>query len=201
MREHEQNPSRRFAQHKLAKEVLNLVHGQETAEQAQQEHLQLFSHQSQASTQASGFSTTSNPSSSRASTSSRPSSATPTSQTSTPVALPPPSLTLPRSLIKNVPLSKLLYHAALVDSKTQGHHYCASGAAYIGSIGPENQLVFTRHDSNRPRDSKSSQSWEKSLINDNTLVLRVGKRKVKIVRIVDDAEFLAGKEFSSVEEW
>ena len=202
MRKHEINPSRRFAQHKLAIEVLSLVHGQETAERTQEEHLQLFSQRPRNLPQINYEH------SSIASPSSDPSSVTPDSQILSPAALPPPSLTLPRSLIQNVPFPKLLYHATLVPSKSEGHRTCTNGAAYVGSIGFDKQLMFTRYD-NDSGDEKGNQAvssgCEKYVINGDTLVLRVGKRKVKVVKVVDDAEILAGKgageHFPGATEW
>src|ERR1700760_2446435 len=44
MREHEKDQSKRVAQHMLARSFLDLVHGDQVAQQAEAEHRQVFGH-------------------------------------------------------------------------------------------------------------------------------------------------------------
>ena len=85
---------------------------------------------------------------------------------------------------------------------------CASGGAYIGFIDPNHQLAFTRYDANSHKqatDDLFGRGCARYIINDDRLVLRQGKQKVKIVRVMDDVEFLnaIGKErdFPGIAEW
>ena len=202
-------PSKRLAQHRLAKEVLTIVHGETIAAIAETDHKKLFARS--LLPLATDNTSISDPEVSAISTGAP--AATP-SQGSRAVSserslnLPDPSLTLPLSLINGMPLPKILYHAGLVSSKTQGRTTCASGGAYTGFINPRHQLAFMRYDSDAHKqgtDDTGGIGCARYIINGDRLVLRVGKQNVRIIRVVDDATFRSmikeEREFPGIADW
>jgi len=99
-------------------------------------------------------------------------------------------ITLPRSLVTDQPIARVLYSAGLVASRSEGHRLCAQKGAYIGSkpsaVGPmSDTLEFSPCKNWKPEDTNNF------IIDGKLLILRVGKWKVKIVKIVSDEEFEA----------
>lgn len=164
MKEHHVDPSKRVAQHRLAVEFLELVHGKTEAEATQAQHLNLFSQKKNAEgskiPQTDLF------------------------NSSTPHTI------LPRSLVVGQFFHKVLWSAGLAASKSEAHRLVTKNGAAVGS----------RSDSSHVMDDAVSyvpiRTWgadvtEKFIIDDELLILRAGKWRVKIVKIISDEEFEA----------
>ncbi|KAI9762814.1 MAG: tyrosyl-tRNA synthetase [Chaenotheca gracillima] len=171
LKSHDEDRSKRKAQHTLAQEVLSLLHGQNAAREAELQHRNLF--QTPGVTMPAGDAVE--------------------GETKTPQKTPwqaesGMNMVLPSSLIIGQSFPRVLYHAGLVASRSEGTRLCQNGGAYIGSKP------------NSPGDMGDSlrftplQAWETGktqdyLLEGNIMILRVGKWKVKIIRVVSDAEF------------
>ena len=178
MAQHVQEPSKRVAQHKLAREVLEIVHGPLLAGEAESQHRQMFkrtlvsnNHEAKSST---------NPDISSALNLHAP-------QTNSSNA-PPINCTLPSSLVRGQPMARVLYAAGLVSSRSEGNRLASKRGAYIGSRpgqvgGMGDTLTFT------PILNWNPENTEKYIIDGDLLILRVGKWKVKTVKIISDADF------------
>jgi tyrosyl-tRNA synthetase len=162
--EHTCNPGRRKAQHLLAGEVLELVHGSKTAATAQAEHKSLR-----------------NPSLAALSQSQSPdTSAEAVART-----------VLPSSLVYNTPFSRILYHAGIAPTKSEGARMIVKGGVYVAERvrtamtaepDSEDQLSFVQLRDQKPEEVQR-------FIQDGLLVLRTGKWKVRVVEVIEDAAF------------
>lgn len=102
---------------------------------------------------------------------------------------PSPHVVLPRSCVVGRSMPSLLWSAGLVNSKKEGKRLANAQGAYIGSkadgtgnMGDE--LSFT------PVKDWKPERTEGFIIDGNLLILRAGKWKLKIVKIVSDKEFM-----------
>lgn len=161
MNEHKKNPGARRAQHLLAGEVIELVHGPEDAAKARDEH--------QVMRKPTIASISGQPNSSAGAEARDHASAV--SQ----------RIRLPHSLVYDTPLSRVLYHAGLVASKSEGARTVAKGAVYAAIARPEstNTLEFAP-----VKDLQASQT--RDLVQNGVLVLRLGKWKVRVIEVVPD---------------
>jgi hypothetical protein len=174
MAEHQSEPKKRIAQHQLAFEVLELTHGKELATQAAQQHDLVFKSIPPGAANSAHIPET-----------------TPldiSSPHTTQNNAPSPHARLPASLVYNQPLSRVLYYAGLVKSRGEGHRIVANKGAYVGSrpgrSGPMgDHLEFT------PVQNWEGGETEKFITDGDMLILRVGKWKVKIIKIVSDEQF------------
>ncbi|KAK5701488.1 tyrosyl-tRNA synthetase [Elasticomyces elasticus] len=163
--EHTADPGKRKAQHLLATEVLELVHGKEVAARTRAEH--------QASRSPNLASFTSNEQTTSA------------SQERT---------ILPMSLVMNTPFSRILYYAGIVASKSEGTRLIAKGGAYVASSSPNDvtsqgeaasdSLKFVQLKDQTPADVQG-------YITNNLLIFRIGKWKVRVVEVCSDVDFEA----------
>lgn len=179
MEHHISQPSKRIAQHKLAYEVLEIVHGPMLAMEASQQHRSLFPQRAAVTPPAKPV-LSSNPDVSVR--------LNPKAPQTTFTNAPSPRLTLPYSLIWNQPMSRVLWSAGLVSSRSEGHRLCQKEGAYIGSRPGDSgamgdQLDFTPAKNWVPSDTN------KYIIDNELLILRVGKWKMKVIKIVSDGEF------------
>lgn len=164
MSEHKADPGKRAAQHLLASEVLELVHGPEEAMRTRQEH----------------------------ETMRRPTVASLMNQKAADVSAQQATsgtqhTTLPKSLVLDAPFSRILYHAGMVPTKSEGARAISKGGAYVATTstqGAETELNFVTIKDQRPDDIAS-------LSSDGIMILRLGKWKVRVVKVVDDREFEA----------
>lgn len=191
MEQQNKDPSKRVAQHLLAYEFVALVHGKDEADAVSLQHRQLFRSRSSTSepspmprnpNPAAG-----NPQSPTAGMENPQSGNKYASQTNF-ANMPNVMVTLPKSLVYNQQFNKILWSAGLVSSKSEGHRVIVNNGAYVGSrpgdSGPmSDDLAFTPI---RPWPSEKTQQY----INDNDLLmLKLGKWKFKMVKIVSDEEF------------
>ena len=175
MEEHHKAPHKRVAQHKLAHEVLNLVHGEKIANEAEQEHRELFGRISvtQAHTDDDGSHSTDNSN-----------DAVPSLNKS---IGPTQSLILPKSLVYGQRMSHVIYHAGLVPSRSEGHRMVTSKGVYLGARPGGSGTMGEQVDFS-PAANWEGKETEKYIIGD-MLIIRVGKWKVKIIKVISDEEF------------
>lgn len=195
--EHKLDPSKRLAQHLLAREFVELVHGPIAAEETAAQHKSIFGRPPKpdqtAATEAQQDATVDQKSSLHRSdkrhfinmTSGNP-SAPITSWENAPSI----NVFLPRSLVYNTTFPRLLYSAGLVASKSEGWRLVSNQGAYVGSRpgqvgGMGDELKFT------PIKHPDKGMPERYIYDDNQLILRVGKWKVKVITILPDEEFAA----------
>ncbi|RMZ77099.1 hypothetical protein DV737_g4556, partial [Chaetothyriales sp. CBS 132003] len=161
MDEHIKDASKRVAQHKLAREFVELIHGTQAADTAERQHRSVFNK----STTLGDI---------------RASLGTPTN-----------SATIEQHL------SRILYSAGLVESRSEGGRLITKGGAYIGSTA-DGKKEMGESLSYIPADMQKAR-WEvlKGWLiggdeggdGEELLILRTGKWRVKIVRVIDDEEF------------
>ena len=181
MQKHQEDASKRVAHHILAFEFLYLVHGKEAAELAQRQHKQIFSG---TITMADILQ--------KEERERPPGEINPILNSYAPQTNANNNtgarIKLPRSLVEGQQLSKVLWSAGMVASKSEGHRLSAAGGAHIASRkGPNpemgDSLSWTPTKNWTPDDVKNS------LLNEDVLVFRIGKWKIKIVQVISDDEF------------
>lgn len=158
MIEHRADPGKRIAQHLLASEVLELVHGPEEAIRTREEH-ETMRRPTVASLMNQNAGNTD------------------TQQ----AAAANQHIALPKSLVLDAPFSRILYHAGLVATKSEGARAISKGGAYVATYtqGTESELNFVPIKDQRPADIAS-------LSIDGILILRLGKWKVRVIKVLDD---------------
>lgn len=197
MAEHRQAPEKRKAQHLLASEFVELVHGPKEALDASKQHAALFQNRGKLSIsdlQSFTAPSTVNPAALAGVTptgkqglqsASLDSTTPPTTQNSPEASA---TIILPRSLVYDTPLPRVLFHAGLVNSRSEGHRLVANQGAYVGSKpdalgGLDGELTWA------PCKVLPGSETQKYLVEGELLVLRVGKWKVRVVKVVPDEEF------------
>ena len=162
MAEHMSDPGKRKAQHLLASEVLELVHGQEEAEKTRTEHQEMRNPNlaSIIKEKPTGLK----------------------DEGETALGAGEQRTLLPSSLVLNTPFARILYHAGLVASKSEGARLVAKGGAYVATKAgatDNDELTFVQIRDQKPEDVAG-------LLIDERLVLRVGKWKVRVIEVVED---------------
>lgn len=185
--EHTLDPSKRIAQRQLAREVLSIVHGEQEVEAVEAQHGLLFRPSKNTAKRETKVINSDNQST--GSTSKVPDmnfifnkAAGP----NTPAAAG--NVTLPKSLVVSKQIGRILYAAGLVSSRSEGHRLSAAKGAYIGSL-PGQSGDMPDHVEFTPALNWEDNAVNKFIIDGKLLILRVGKWKVKIIRIVEDDEF------------
>ncbi|KAJ5142853.1 Aminoacyl-tRNA synthetase class Ic [Penicillium bovifimosum] len=193
MEEQNKDPSKRIAQHKLASEFVELVHGKAEADAVALQHRQLFRPRS-STAEPTPLPKSSTPPASHALS---PTAGFETPQSGNPYApqtnwanMGDIKVTLPHSLVFGQPFNRILWSAGLVSSKGEGHRVIVNNGAKVGSrpgdSGPmSDQLSFTPI---RPWDAEKTKDF---VLDGNLLMLKLGKWKFKAVHIVSDDEFRA----------
>lgn len=228
MDKHKLEPSKRAAQHVLAYEFLRLIHGEQAAKDTKEEHAALFDRKQsvsallgspapavQTSIKAAPAPHNALQDNQNAQTRERgtyisnnlnpfaPQTAANT-ETST-------RIVLPKSLIYEQPIARVLFATGLVTSRSEGHRLVAGNGAYVGhQAGVSNntkltqmtdQLQFTPaklHDKSMMwryviRDEQPNREGRGGEMvrpgEEGTLILRTGKWKIRVVRIVSDDLF------------
>lgn len=186
MVEHQKDESKRVAQHKLAAEFTELIHGVDAAAEAGKQHRALFkkdmsldeilefakNQKTQAPTTVDGHpAVTKN---------AKPQSIDKYSTT---------QIELPRGAIMNQPLSRVLWSAGLAASKNEAQKLINNKGAYIGAKNSGDGQMSDSLTYLSIQDPKW-EWWEKYILDGNLLILRTGKWRVKIINIVSDAEFV-----------
>ena len=161
MEEHNKVPHERIAQHKLAGEVLKIVHGDKVAKVAEQEHRGLFGRKDQSTDSA---------------------------EKAVPLDPPPThSLVLPKSLVYGQRMTRVLYHAGLAPSHSEAHRMVTKKGVYLGAR-PGGTGTMGEQVDYSPVANWEGKETEKYIL-DDTLIIRLGKWKIKIIKIISDEEF------------
>ena len=174
MEEHNKAPPKRIAQHKLAQEVLKLVHGEKLAREAEQEHRKIFNKSFAPHPQTDEDASIDHVNTAIPSTSND--------------EAPAHSLILPKSLVYNQRISHVLYHAGFVSSRSEGQRMVNKKGAYLGAR-PGGTGTMSEQVDFSPAAGWDGKETEKYIIGGNTLIIRVGKSKVKVIKIISDEEF------------
>jgi len=181
MAEHNGDPGKRKAQHLLASEVLELVHGRDEAERTRAEHQALRNPTVASLARKAGSIQTSDQEGASATSQQR--------------------AILPASLVLDTPFSRILFHAGIVPTKSEGARLVAKGGAYVASVvsGPQGEgddkLDFVHIKDQTPEEVRN-------FVRDGLLILRTGKWKVRVIEMIEDADFAArGLDAPGWAEW
>jgi tyrosyl-tRNA synthetase len=192
MEQHEQDRSKRIPQHKLASEFVELIHGLDEAEMAEKQHRDLFSKNMSIgdiqrsinqerldAVDAEGEQLADlHP---RLNKHAKPQSMESNSST---------RVVMPKSLVIGEPLSRILYSSGIVASKSEGQRLVNAGGVYIGaqSSGKEAMADGVSY---IPAKDTAAAFVKQYIIDEELLILRAGKWKVKVIEIIPDEEFEA----------
>lgn len=162
MADHNLNPGKRKAQHLLASEVLELVHGREEASKTQAEH--------QAMRNPSFSSGSEHKSNSNESTSG--------SQQQ--------RMILGRSQVQGIPLYRVLHNAGLAATKSEAARLVSTGGVYVATKSSGNGQSGSGEETSfvQLKDSQAV-DVDQFLVNDQ-LILRLGKWKVRVIQVVEN---------------
>ncbi|KAE8152627.1 hypothetical protein BDV25DRAFT_150766 [Aspergillus avenaceus] len=190
MEEQNKDPSKRVAQHKLAAEFVELIHGKEESDAVAVQHRQLFRKRDSMEEPTPIPKTTRPAPKSRSSYSEfdNMQSGNPYAPQTNHTNMPTSNVTLPESLVYDQAFNKVLWAAGLVRSKGEAHRLISNKGAYVGSrpgdSGPmSDDLTFT------PIKTWPGSRTQEFVVDGNKMFLKLGKWKMKIVTIVSDAEF------------
>ncbi|GAB7338443.1 hypothetical protein MBLNU457_4730t2 [Dothideomycetes sp. NU457] len=172
MEAHTANPGKRQPQHLLAQEVLALIHGEDVAKSTAEQHRSMRKPSLQSlsadmpqlhDAKAEGDS---NKSAAFASDAGK--NAT---------------IHLPREAVYGRKIAQILASAGIAGSRMDGQRSINNGGVYVGvqpSSAKSNELEFVKIRKYEP------DTGDKYLINDKMLVLRLGKWKVRVIKIRDE---------------
>jgi tyrosyl-tRNA synthetase len=187
--EHMESPSQRRAQHKLAQEFVELVHGEKESKYAESQHRLIFAKNKMTPEEY-------------AAAQAELANIIPPSPTEPPQAgivvesdnRLAAHLKLPRKAVEGVNIGKILLACGLATSSTEGHRLAEQQAVYVGGLkgGSEDEMVmndvsltFTSLKAWRIEDT------QKYIIDDKLLIFRRGKSFIKIIEVMPDAEYEA----------
>ncbi|PGH34934.1 tyrosine-tRNA ligase [[Emmonsia] crescens] len=171
MEQHVQDPSKRIAQHKLASEFVELIRGPVEAAQAEKDHRSIFGGKTPISEEMEA----------------RPKRDLDRSDTH-PFNAPSPHIILPRSLVVGQFFHKVLWSAGMAASKAEAFRLIVNNGAAVASRSDSNAIMDDRV-SYVPIKTWDKDVTEKFIIDDSMMILRAGKWKVKIIKIVSDEEY------------
>ncbi|OJD33731.1 tyrosyl-trna synthetase [Diplodia corticola] len=190
VQEHELDPSKRLAQHLLAREFVDLVHGEAAAEATAAQHQAYFGKQPPPPAV---------PETTSDAVPGRPgdpknfinvTSGNKFAPQVTAANAPDMNVLLPESLVYGSNFAKVLWSAGLVASRSEGHRLVVNQGAYVGG---EPSSIAPMGDSLKFTPIKHGQNGipEKFIFDENQLLIRIGKWKVKAITIIPDKEFAA----------
>jgi tyrosyl-tRNA synthetase len=172
MEEHMKAPEQRKAQHLLAREFVELVHGAEEAKDAELRHRMLFS---------------------------KSGTAVPTALEDGKKPEPPAQITLnnapkahvklPVSLIYNKSIGRIVYAAGLAESSSEGHRFISAGSIYIGGMPGQKAAMSDAALTFTPVKNWVKEDTAKFLVDGRLMILRKGKHNIRIVEVVTDEEW------------
>jgi tyrosyl-tRNA synthetase len=173
MKEHMKAPEQRKAQHLLAREFVELVHGSEEARDAESRHRTLFSKSGAAATTVLAEDGKKQE---------------PPAQITLNNA-PKANIKLPVSLIYNKSIGRILYAAGLADSSSEGHRFVSAGSIYIGGMPGQKAAMSDAGLSFTPVKNWVIEDTAKFLVQGRLMILRKGKHNIRIVEVVTDKEW------------
>lgn len=175
VKQHMKSPHLRIAQHKLASELVELVHGKEAALDAESQHRQVFGSRLKANlADESDLAGRNALSFDQVNVNNRPTA----------------QMKLPRSLIESKSIGKILFASGLAESASEGHRLASKQSVYIGGSPTAHKmpmedgaLSFAPIKLWKPEETKTY------LIGGNLLILRRGKHNIRIIEVVEDEEY------------
>ncbi|PQE06036.1 tyrosyl-tRNA synthetase protein [Rutstroemia sp. NJR-2017a BBW] len=186
MQEHVKDPSQRKAQHTLAKELVDLVHGDIQATAAEAEHRLRFA----------------KPGTSEATQYMRALQESKKEPDHINVVNRPKSdVKLPKSFVYTRSISRIIYAAGLAASTSEANRLAGANGIYIGGQpdgfkGKDDVLTYTTV------KVWKNEETHKFLQDGRLLILRRGKANIRIVEVIPDEEFEAsGEKFPGIEEY
>lgn len=182
LKTHSQDPSKRVAQRRLAREVIELVHGQPEADQVEASCGVLFREPLVASNPRKNPAYAKEPEDANVLV--NPNAAQVNSRSGF-----RNRTTLPRSLIDKQSFSRILFHAGMVSSRSEGSRLIQAGGAYVGGKSGRDKRMSDDLCFVPIEEHWSSEMAWTYVMDDCLLLLRIGKWKVRIVTIVSDDEF------------
>lgn len=178
VKEHMEDPKKRKGQHLLAREFVELVHGEQVAIKAEAEHRAMFSNpplDPKSLAKVYDEIDTHYPN---------------TKSLNTWSPSPTPTVQLPKSIIATKSIGQIIHAAGLASSRSDGHRLAQSGGVYIGGLA--------NHKNKQPMDEGAIswtkvQPWENeetaSFIVNDILILRKGKSNIRVIKLLSDEEW------------
>jgi tyrosyl-tRNA synthetase len=184
VKEHMESPPQRRAQHKLAAEFVELVHGEEEAKHAEAQHRLIFAKKTMTPEEYAAAETKLGVTS-------------PGPQASGIVANSNEGLTahmkLPRSFVESSSIGKVLLACGLAASATEGHRLAAAQAIYVGGLtgrqGEETKVMQDISLSFTNIQTWKMEDIQNLLVDNKLLILRRGKNLVRIIEVITDSEY------------
>jgi tyrosyl-tRNA synthetase len=173
MEEHMKAPEKRKAQHLLAREFVELVHGSEEAKDAESRHRMLFSKPGVAATTMLAEDGKKQG---------------PPSQITLNNA-PKANIKLPASLIYKKSIGRIIHAAGLAESSSEGHRFVSAGSIYIGGMPGQKTAMSDAALSFTPVKNWVIEDTAKFLVDGRLMILRKGKHNIRIVEVVTDEEW------------
>ena len=194
MTEHIRDPPKRVAQRRLAHEALSIIHGEDETKTVEEQHGLLFPKSKTAIRKEARAANPRVVEPAEERTGKPPIWANDLNPLLNPNAgptkpAPAGQVIMPRSMVINQQLSRVLFAAGLVSSRSEGHRLIAAKGAYIGSVAGPEYRTMPDHVEFTPIKNWTDEYINKFIINDNLLIVRAGKWRVRVIKIVDDAEF------------
>lgn len=179
--EHMQDPKQRKGQHLLAREFVELIHGEKVAQQTEAQHRLMFSRPSNSPPDPTEMQTVSDEIAQRHCSTLSLNNAGPS---------PSQKLQLPHSLIYTQSIGKILHAAGLASSRSEGHRLATHGGAYVGGHPDFKQRAPMLDGAIQWVKIRAWKNEETSkfLIHD-ILTLRKGKNTIKIIQVVSDEDW------------
>ncbi|KAF2084465.1 tyrosyl-tRNA synthetase [Saccharata proteae CBS 121410] len=167
MEEHDRDPRKRVAQHRLAHEFVEFVHSKKAADEAEEQHRTLFGAESKPGVDK------------------QPKDLLDEWEKNSAIVR-----ILPRSLVYNRPFPWVLWSAGLALSKTNAVAMITNGGAYVGSL-PEGLTGEIKYDriSKELTEHETTSKPENYILDGDRLLLRYGKTNVRLVKVISDEEF------------
>ena len=196
MQDQQKDESKRVAQHKLAREFVELVHGLSAAEEAETQHRSAFKKDlslkeiQDATKAASKLQKQSQDSENPGVLPINPILNRYAPQINAETAQST-HLTLPSSLVRAQPLAKILWSVGLVVSRSEGQRLINANGVHIGAKKGREQEMDDSISYRRVGDADlpPGNLIDQYIIEDDLLILRVGKWKHRFIKIVPDAEY------------
>lgn len=179
--QHNAKPEERLAQRTLARNFLELVHGDEEAKAAEAHHRLLYGKPTLASlmtTEKAAYSPIA------AGTEKEKKGPAPITLNNAPQM----NITLPRSIL-NKSIGKIIYAAGLASSNSEAHREVSKGGMHIGGTPSQKKAMAEEELKFTPIKNWVIEDTSKYVIGDNVLVLRKGKHNIRIIKLVSDAEW------------
>ncbi|KAL8802303.1 MAG: hypothetical protein Q9200_006625 [Gallowayella weberi] len=194
MAEHNKDPSKRVAQRRLARDALEIIHGEAEVKTIEEQH-GIFFARSKTSTKKEAKAAKPDITGTKhqpVKKANVPTDINPLlNEHAGPTRHAPAGQTiLPRSMVVSQQISRVLYAVGLVASRSEGHRLIAAGGAYIGSAAGPVHTAMPDHVEFTPIKNWVDDYVNNFIIGGNLLILRAGKWKVRVIKIVDDEEFV-----------